>query len=50
MELRHKESITIVRNVRNVNEKLEKKQGNMRVDSVNLKKQLCKLLIYFFFN
>ena len=49
MEIRHEEFITILKEkdkenekmkekVRNVSEKLEKRQENMRVDSVNLKK------------
>ena len=48
MEISHKEFITILReknkyekmkeNVRNVSEKLEEKQENMRVDSMNSRK------------
>ena len=47
MEIRHKESITILKekdkyekmkeNVRNVSEKLEEKQVNMRVNSIKSK-------------
>ena len=55
MEVIHKEFITILKekdkyqkmkeNLRNINEKLEEKQENMRVDSVNLKKRVCKHVI-----
>ena len=55
MEVIHKEFITILKekdkyqkmkeNLRNISEKLEEKQENMKVDSVNLKKRVCKHLI-----
>ena len=55
MEVIHKEFITILKekdkyqkmkeNLRNISEKLEEKQENMRVDSVNLKKRVCKHVI-----
>ena len=51
MEISHKEFIAILKekdkhekmkeNVRNASEKLEEKQENMRIDSVNSKKQVC---------
>ena len=62
MKISHEEFITILKeedkyekmkeNVRNVIEKLEEKQENMRVDSVNNnnnnKKRVCKHFFFFF--
>ena len=55
MEIGHEEFITILKekdkyekmkeNVRNVSETLEEKQENMRINSVNSKKRICKHVI-----
>ena len=56
MEISHEEFITILKekdeyekmkeNVRNISEKLEKeKTENMRLNNVNLRKQVCKHVI-----
>ena len=55
MEVSHKEFTTILKekdkyekmkeNVRNVSEKLEEKQENMRLNSINLKKEVHKHMI-----
>ena len=63
MKISHEEFITILKeedkyekmkeNVRNVIEKLEEKQENMRVDNVNnnnnKKKQVCKHFFFFLY-